>query len=223
MKLKIYGFKNVEHKTLDEGTFTLKRWQIAGYGVLAKGTNTALGWRILMEGIDASAKKKVILKSYAKTEDLASNLPKDFIETHTKNADTLHKILTKAPSEIRQIGNSTIEKLMQQVVEGKKAEREVFVDQLIAENKGLPRPLGSLDITVCNILGSKGLGADVVFLIGFDQGKLPAAANPTDSEIYQFLVALTRAKKRIYLIHTGGKQISQFVDYIKTERIEIKN
>src|SRR5260370_19351998 len=129
MKLKIYGFKNVDHRTLNEGTFTLKRWLIAGYGILAKGTNTGLGWRILMKSLDAPAKQSIILKSYAKAEGLASHLPKDFIETHTKNADTLQKILTKPPSEIRQIGDSTIEKLMQQVVDGKKAEREVFVDQ----------------------------------------------------------------------------------------------
>src|ERR1039458_5157811 len=111
MKLKTYGFKNVEHKTLDEGTFTLKRWLIAGYGVLAKETNTALGWRILMRGMDATAKNSVILKSYTKAEDLASRLPKEFMETHTKNADTLQKLLTTSPSEIRQIGDSTMAKL----------------------------------------------------------------------------------------------------------------
>jgi len=45
-------------------------------------------------------------------------------------------------------------------------------------------------------LNSKGLGADVVFLAGFDQGKFPSKKDPTPSEVYQMLVAITRAKKR---------------------------
>ena len=66
-------------------------------------------------------------------------------------------------------------------------------------------------------LSTKGLGADVVFLIGFDQGKLPMKEDIEDSEIYQMLVALTRAKKRIYFINTAGKRVSQFINCINSE------
>ena len=222
-KLKIYGFKYVDHRTLNEGKFTLKQWLIAAYRILAKGTNDALGWRILMKDADSSAKKSFILKTYERPGELASELPKNFMEMHRGNAEVLKRILTRSPSQVRRIGDSTMEMLIQQLVEVKKPEREIFVDQVIAENKSLPRPLGSLDITVCGILGSKGLGADVVFLIGFDQGRLPAAQNPTDSEIYEMLVALTRTKKRIYLINTGGKQISQFITYIDPDRIAARD
>lgn len=61
---------------------------------------------------------------------------------------------------------------------------------------------------------------DVVFLIGFDQGKLPAKDVAVDSEIYQMLVALTRARKRIYLINTIGQKLSKFIDYIDSECYE---
>jgi superfamily I DNA/RNA helicase len=57
-------------------------------------------------------------------------------------------------------------------------------------------------------------------LIGFDQGKLPAKDVEVESEIYQMLVALTRAKKRIYLVNTVGRQISKFIDYIDSECYE---
>jgi superfamily I DNA/RNA helicase len=63
--------------------------------------------------------------------------------------------------------------------------------ELKVGNLHLPRPLCNIDITVCNILNSKGLGADVVFLTGFDQGKFPAKKEASDSEVYQMLVALT--------------------------------
>ena len=81
-------------------------------------------------------------------------------------------------------------------------------------------PLGNLDITVCSILGSKGLGADVVFLVGFDEKKLPMKDDIEDSEIYQFLVVLTRAKKRIYLINTINLKISKFIECIDEKFIE---
>ncbi|HOI97918.1 MAG TPA: 3'-5' exonuclease, partial [Candidatus Pacearchaeota archaeon] len=77
------------------------------------------------------------------------------------------------------------------------------------------------DITVCNILNSKGLGADIVFLVGFDQGRFPLKKDPTENEIYQMLVAITRAKKRIYLINTIGRKISQFIDCLNKKDIDI--
>jgi superfamily I DNA/RNA helicase len=72
---------------------------------------------------------------------------------------------------------------------------------------------------VTNILGSKGLGADVVFLVGFDQGKLPAKKDVQEDEVYQFLVALTRTKKRLYLITTQSKNgtPSSFLECIEAK------
>ena len=78
----------------------------------------------------------------------------------------------------------------------------------------MPRPLCNIEITVCNILKSKGLGADVIFLVGFDQGKFPAKKEAADSEVYQMLVALTRAKKRIYLVNTIDKKVSSFIELL---------
>jgi hypothetical protein len=162
-KLRGYGFKSVDHRHLNVSKFNLKQRTIAAYRVLAKQANNVLAWRLLITDLDPVERKNLILKSYASTEGVISNLPEGLVETHSKNAQVLEKLLTKSPSEIRQIGDATIETLRQQVVQSAKEDREIFVDQIIAENKMLPRPLGSLDITVCNILGSKGLGADVVF------------------------------------------------------------
>jgi hypothetical protein len=221
-KLRGYGFKNIDHRDLRAGKFDFKQRSIAAYRILAKQTNDILAWRLLSTDLSATERRKLILRSDPDAKTVVANLPKAFVDNHSKNAEVLEKVFTRSPSEIRQIGNSTIEGLIRQVVQTTRDDREIFVDQIIAENKMLPRPLGSLDITVCSLLGSKGLGADVVFLVGFDQGRLPADKKPSDSEIYQFLVALTRAKKRIYLVNTGGKPVSSFIDYIKPERIETK-
>lgn len=221
-KLRSYGFKSVDHRDLRAGKFDFKRRTISAYQILAKQKNKILAWRLLSTELSAADQKRLILKSYADAELMVADLPKKFVQDHSRNAEALEKVFTKPPSEIRQIGGSTIEGLIRQVVHAAKDDREIFVDQIIAENKMLPRPLGSLDITACSILGAKGLSADVVFLVGFDQGRLPSDKKPSDSEVYQFLVALTRARKRIYLVNTGGKPVSSFIDLIKPERVETK-
>ncbi|HEY5085908.1 MAG TPA: 3'-5' exonuclease, partial [Gemmatimonadaceae bacterium] len=92
--------------------------------------------------------------------------------------------------------------------------RAVLTRELKAAHLHLPRPLPTVGITACSIMSSKGLGADIVFVIGFDQGRLPSKAVATESEKYQMLVALTRAKKRLYFINTTGKEVSGFVNGI---------
>jgi hypothetical protein len=219
-RLKQFGFRNVDHRYLKEGAFSVNQQLFDGYRFLSGGKNELLGWRILLIAMKPAQRKKLILQSYEKPELLVQNLPIGFKEQHQRNAATLQKVLSETPSAIRRIADSTIKDLIRGITRAKTADRELFVDQIVDANSNLARPLGNLEITVCSILGSKGLGADVVFLIGFDQGKLPAKAVAAESEIYQMLVALTRAKKRIYLINTVGRQVSNFINHIGPDAYE---
>ena len=215
------GFKDVRLVGRQKDLFTFKQQTVSGYKVLAKRSNDILGWRLLIDGLgDNGLKNDLILNHYSDAEGFVKNIPKEFKKTAEKNCSTLHKILNKSESERAKIADSSIERLAGKIVEDEKEKRSIFVNQLIDENVHLPRPLANLSITVCNILGAKGLSADVVFLIGFDQGKLPMGRDAEDSEIYQFLVALTRARKRIYLINTMGRHVSQFLDSIDKNCIE---
>lgn len=220
-KLKEVGFRNVVHRDINNEIFSLKPNVVAGYKIISKGKNEVLGWRLLIEEIgNDEQKQKIISDNYSTADEFIKAIPDDFKKIHIKNSKTLQRILRDSKSKRGQIAESSIEALIKQLVIEEKAKREIFIDQLIAENKILPRPLTNLEITVCNILGSKGLGADVVFLVGFDQGKLPVKNEVTDSEIYQMLVALTRAKKRIYFINTIECQISQFLACIDETHYE---
>lgn len=215
------GFKDVRLVGRQKDLFTFKQQTVSGYKVLAKGSNDILGWRLLIDGLgDNGLKNDLILNHYSDAEGFVKNIPKEFKKTAEKNCSTLHKILNKSESERAKIADSSIERLAGKIVEDEKEKRSIFVNQLIDENVHLARPLANLSITVCNILGAKGLSADVVFLIGFDRGKLPMGRDAEDSEIYQFLVALTRARKRIYLINTMGRHVSQFLDSIDKNCIE---
>jgi superfamily I DNA/RNA helicase len=219
-KLRDFGFRYVDHRQTEGRPYSFKQRAIDGYKVLAKGKNELLAWRLLSELLGASEREKLLTEHYANASGFIGALPKKFRETHQRNADVFDRILEKPESARKHIAASSLDRLAKEIVESQIDERDLLMGQLIQENKVLPRPLNGLDITVTNILGSKGLGADVVFLVGFDQGKFPAKKDVLDGEIYQMLVALTRAKKRIYLVNTIGSERSLFRECIKGERIE---
>lgn len=209
-QLKNYGFKNVDCRD-DGGIIPLQQKIIDAYKFLAENNSSLLGWRILRNPTDAGQKEK-----------------------HIKNAKTLKTIITGIPSKLEKIKYADISLLESEIEDWKspssggtidqneEIRKNVLTRELKHANLYLPRPLCNLDITVCNILNSKGLGADIVFLIGFDQGRFPSKNDPTDSEIYQMLVAITRAKKRIYLINIIGKKVSKFIDCLDTNDLDIE-
>jgi len=90
-----------------------------------------------------------------------------------------------------------------------KQERQSDVDKILCSNH--PRKV---------VVAGPGTGKSFLFEQAI---KKELAKRPSDSEVYQFLVALTRAKKRMYLINTGGKPVSGFIDYRSPERIETKS
>lgn len=190
-----YGFKYVNYH--DEGLVQFNYPVLDAYKFIYKDNNSRLGWRLL------------------------NNPPGEEKPEHIKRANTLGKISKKKP-----IAESSVEKLIEKINLTTKTDgeikKELILQQIKRNLKNLPRPLSNLEITVCNILKAKGLGADVVFVIGFDQGRLPQKATPTKSEIYQMLVALTRAKNRVYLINTIGKSVSKFIESIDPEDLNIE-
>ena len=59
-------------------------------------------------------------------------------------------------------------------------------------------------IMLTSLMGSKGLQAEHVFIIGVNDGHFPRSnAHVTDEEVCQLLVALTRTRKSCTLVSTG--------------------
>lgn len=219
--LKEFGFKSVSHPEYHHKVFTYKSHIITGYKMLVGSSNKLLAWRLLLKELQDEVKiKRIISENYNNPDSFMGALPDEFKKKHEESAKIFQRILGKPESGRNQITLSSIERLSEQLIAEEKERRSIFINQLIDENKYLPRPLANLDITVCNILGAKGLGADVVFLVGFDQGRLSMKEEVEDSEVYQMLVALTRAKKLVYLVNTKGKHASSFIDCIGSDFIE---
>jgi len=216
--LKEVGFRNVDHKSGDNKPFSLNQNMVDAYRILKRQKNLPLAWRLIAEKLPDNQMLQKVTEHFLDSGAFISSLPEQFRKDHEFNANTLGKII-KGPNSARAgIAGSSMKKLQDTIVDSKKEDRELLTGQLITENHHLKRPLANLDITVCSIIGSKGLGADVVFLVGFDQKKLPAQQQPTDEEIYQMLVALTRTKKRLYLVNTIGCGISGFLSAMGQDR-----
>ncbi len=85
-------------------------------------------------------------------------------------------------------------------------------------------------ITLTSFEGSKGLSGQHVFIVGLHNGDLPRnASSIEDLEICKFLVALTRTRKRCYLLYTwrwGGQPkvpsiLLKWIDAGMVERVKI--
>jgi len=202
MQLKKYGFKNVDYRG-DSDILNMRQNIIDAYKFIAKDESSLLGWRILGNPADEDVKKK-----------------------HVKNSKVFEKIINGAPLDLQKIKDEDINTLEAEIEEKMSSDKEIrryFLFQKIKRNNIYkPRPFCNFDITVCNTLNSKGLGADVVFLIGFDQGKFPIKKEATDSEVYQMIVSITRAKKRIYLINTVNQKVSSFIDCLDDKDLNIQ-
>lgn len=193
-----------------------------GYKILLDDKFSNLGWRILLE-CDPIKNRDVLLKTTFERnrKQLYNYLPKKFIKRHEDNLTILEKIkkdekLTQ--SQIQNIENSLgikIEEIKTELSEKETAEKieEVCLD--------------SITVGLTTYVGCKGLSAGFVFIVGLNEGNLPKSNNnPSDIEICQFIVALTRTIKKCYLISVSrfaGKlegNRSIFIEWANKERIE---
>ena len=218
--LKRYGFKNV--RLIKEKEFFKKDFYTA-YNLLAEDLDSDLGWRILSQQLaeDLSDQLKEIFLTGEKS--IADILPGDFVSKHRGNIKTFKILKSNEKGRIRNLSDQDIDLLEKAIVNKKIQKRDIIRKEINKINKSIKRPIQNLEISVGSTLGAKGLSADVTFLIGFDQGIFPKEEDPKLSEFYQMIVALTRARKRLYCINTINKEISKFVDYLGEDNFIIVN
>jgi len=219
-KFRSFGFSNVDHAKSKPKAFNIDQKIVSAYRFLTREINSILAWRLLAGSSADIDLQSILTEHYSDPDGFLNDLTDKFKKLHIANSKTIDKLIHEPPSKVKAIADSSIEKVQEAIVIEKSSDRDLLMNQLVSENNNLPRPLSNLEVTVCSILRAKGLGADVVFLIGFDQGKLPSKKTIQDSEIYQMLVALTRAKKRIYFINTVNSPVSKFIDSIDKDIIQ---
>lgn len=194
---------------------------LEGYRILAHDENSNLGWRIILECSGLRQKADIIKTTHESKQRLTDLLPADFRVKHLAIVALLTKLKSGeilSESETQELV-SECQKQIQEIKEFLNIDPETEADEKVIEDM-------SVSIKITTINGSKGLSANYVFLIGMNNGDFPKdSQNPTDNEICQFIVGLTRTRKKCYLISnsrfgvTFGKSKSAFIDWIKTEKI----
>ena len=93
-----------------------------------------------------------------------------------------------------------------------------------SQNVGTDPGIKKIQIKVTTIESSKGLSADYVFIAYFDDRyfiKDNDKTKITEKDICKFLVALTRARKKVLLVSSDKDRKPTFFKWIESNRIEI--
>ena len=195
---------------------------LEGYKILMHDQSANLGWRIILECSRLRQKADIIKATRESKQRLADALDDSFKNEHLEIVALLVKI--RAGEVITETETNVIIGKCGQAIDQVKKFLNIDPED---ENQGDKVEDTSVSIKMTTINGSKGMSANYVFLIGMNNGEFPKSApNPTDNEICQLIVGLTRTRKKCYLISNArfglafGKSKSVFIDWINPEKID---
>lgn len=209
-----------------------------GYRLLLNDQASNLGWRIVLECVDYTDKQGALKRTYEENNLLSETLADEFKNSHLEIVAVLRKI--KEGAEIPADEKTKIAECCGRTFDELKEELGVNEEELEQEETREEDTGVSIKFTTIN--GSKGLSANYVFLVGMNNSTsvnvngsrrylagFPAdSGNPTDNEICQLIVGMTRTRKKCYLISNFrfgavyNIQKSAFIDWIDQSRIESK-
>jgi superfamily I DNA/RNA helicase len=171
-----------------------------GYGIveayewLLRDIDSNLGWRILLELYFGEAEQRRIVKLSEQGKAIISLLPAGFVARHRQALDVVRTIrtgerqLAAYVAELHEILGDHFDLV---ALHFKPLEDQPEVEA----DKSKPR------ILLTSFKGCKGLSAGHVFIVGVHSGSIPKNNNViTDVEISEFIVALTRTRKRCHIV-----------------------
>jgi len=209
------GFRNIQIPRTVK-----KRELIDGLNLLLKDKECNLGWRVVSKYIFKDKFKDVIKKSYVegkqmKFKDLLG--PKD-----RKYVRSILTIMRKIRRK-EEVSNDDYDKIFNCFNYDM---RKIVIQELESDlkvNSIQKKVYRDMPIRITSILGSKGLTNDYVFLVNFDDKYIldDGGKKITDENICKFLVALTRAKRRVY-IYTGENKLPTFISWIDEKYIQLE-
>ena len=163
-----------------------------GYRFLARNESDRLGWRIVVEVDTLSADQSDLLVRALKGDELVDLLPKDYRDKHLSFVRLIAMLaghVDLAPDQIAGLCDAVSLSL-----------DEILASLSAAEPQPKEVDMAKPKIMVTSYVAAKGLSAAHVFVTGLNVGHLPYREDPTDDEVRQFLVALSRTRKQCHLI-----------------------
>lgn len=189
-----------EEESLRDETINI----LDGYKSLAKNLNSRLGWRILLHCDPCSNVGKIIKKALTNKEDINPFIEsKKYISKHLEIENLVRKVLNREELDIfeRTLLEESVNLSLEEISSYFEIEQENDAEQRdVLEDKEDDLP----EILCTSFESSKGLAAQYVFVVGVNENHFPQKSNPiSDRDICKLIVALTRTRKKCYIISCG--------------------
>lgn len=213
------GFINIEStEKRDEKGLPI----LDGLKILLDDKNSNLGWRIVSRSILSDTDFESVLKESNK--DNAKCFAELIGSKQKKEINDILKILSSIKND-KKVGEEKLDEVLRKVGFGPfDIARNYLKDEINSNSVRIGNPgLRKIPIKATTIQSSKGLAADYVFITYFDDRyfiKNKDKKNIEDKEICNFLVALTRARRKVFLISSDDKKEPTFLKWIINDRIE---
>ncbi|MCH8877937.1 MAG: ATP-dependent helicase [Chloroflexi bacterium] len=219
--LREKGFQNVnspKSQRSDQPTL------LEGLRLLVQDGKSNLGWRVVARHLLSESKFPPLLEQTAELDEAAQFreiVPKSI----RKEANRLIRALRAVRDDKVDENEEVVASLLEAVGVNAVAVGAASIRGTVKPSKGpqAEHAIRKIPIAATTIPGSKGLSADYVFITHFDDRffiKERAQGQVTDEEVCSFLVAITRARRRVYLISTDKRETPTLLTWIDAARID---
>ena len=219
-KLKNKGFDNiqfVDRKDAKDATL------LDGLKILLTNTKSNLGWRVVSKVLLTESDFKKLIQETEKenTKSICDLVDKSV----KKEVDEMIKIL-KDVKQNKTIDQKTFDAFLKRIdIDPYEFVREMLNHEIDFGSQKIGNPgLRKIPIKATTIQSSKGLSADYVFITNFDDQYFIKSRDKkqiSDQDICNLLVALTRAKKKVFLVSTNVNSGPTFLKWINKSRIQV--
>ena len=198
-----------------------------GYKILLEDGESNLGWRIILESDKVEDMNDIIGMTYTDQVDIVEQLQKKYRYKHEKVIDLLshlreNTVSIEEQNELKKIIDLDLNEIKTRL-EIKEEDENDKTQKTDLQEDSQP------SIKLTTYPSSKGLSGGFVFIVGLNDGTFPRTPDsPSDYEVCQFIVALTRARKKCYLISNRGfgkehgLRPSKFIDWIDGSKLSIE-
>jgi superfamily I DNA/RNA helicase len=223
----IQALKAVYPQTQDKRSERRKIMAIDGYGCLADNGDSKLGWRILLQVFHDGAADAALTAALRAGGDIRPG--PEYRTRHAPFIALVQQVVHRDElTDNDWVSLETQLRLPRADILERLAPIAIPEDEPEVDPDEGPSPATATQPTiVCTTrIGSKGLSAGYVFVVGFVDGYFASSnVGINDDDVCQFLVALSRTRKECHLIstdvyHGRPEQPSPLLEWIAAERVE---
>jgi superfamily I DNA/RNA helicase len=198
------------------GSSSVELTLLEAYRLLARDPTSRLGWRIALELEPPRDLDDLVTRVLEGQLEFADHLPEGFSERHLPHAESISRLI--AGDELEPDEETPLEAAVSLNIE--QIREELALDQDVVDESEAPSDPDAAMIVCSTMVSAKGLSAEHVFIVGFNNDHLPRHPQAiTNYEVCCLLVALSRTRKQCHVVSCGRwkgslVQVSAFLDWL---------